>query len=448
MSKIKDEHKILVVDDNKDTLELISRNLKSRNYIVFTADNVHRAIEILEKETIELVITDMKMPEIGGLDLTRHVRDNHPDTEVIMITGYPSIDGAVEAVKIGAKEYITKPFTDEELFAAVEKILTELKMRRIKSDAGEKYAHYRDIIGESTAMQRVYNMIKKASLTNVTVLITGESGTGKEMTARGIHYGSHRSSHRFVPVNCGAIPEELLESELFGYVKGAFTGANETRAGFFQTADGGTIFLDEITEMSLSMQVKLLRVLQDKQVYMIGARKPQQIDVRIIAATNKDLNKMIEKNMFREDLFFRLNVFNIELPALRERDNDIIILLKHFTSKFAEEMGKEVPKYSTEALKALKQYPWPGNVRELENIVQRLIVMNENRKIEITDLPSIMRYTVVNGQGKLKKTLNEVETEHIQRVLEGTKWNKTKAAEILGIDRKTLRDKIKKFKIR
>lgn len=448
MSRRKTEHKILVVDDNEDTLELISRNLKSRNYTVFTANNVHSAIEFLENDTIELVITDMKMPEVGGLDLTRHIRDNHPDTEVIMITGYPSIDGAVEAVKIGAREYITKPFTDEELFAAVEKILTEVKMKRIKGDSEEEYAHYRDIIGDSGAMQKAYKMINKASGTNVTVLITGESGTGKEITARAIHYSSNRSSHRFVPVNCGGIPEELLESELFGYVKGAFTGANETRAGFFQTADGGTIFLDEITEMSLSMQVKLLRVLQDKQVYMIGARKPQHVDVRIIAATNKDLGKMIEKNLFREDLFFRLNVFNIELPALRDRGDDIIILIKHFTKKFADEMGKDIPSYSTESLKALKQYPWPGNVRELENIVQRLIVMNENKKIEITDLPSIMRYTAVNGKSKFNRTMKEMEIEHIKRVLEGTKWNKTKAAQILDIDRKTLREKIKKYKIR
>ncbi len=444
----RDEHTILVVDDNEDTLELISRNLKSRNYTIFTSSNVRNAIEILESYPIELVITDMKMPEIDGLELTRHIRENYSNIEVIMITGYPSIDGAVEAVKIGATEYITKPFTDEELFIAVDKNLMEIDMRRLKETAAEKKGSFMDIIGDSSAMHHIYKMIKKAWTTSVTVLISGESGTGKEMTARAIHYGSTRSSSRFVPVNCGGIPGELLESELFGYVKGAFTGANETRAGFFQTADGGTIFLDEITEMPMSMQVKLLRVLQDKQVYMIGARKPQQIDVRIIAATNKNIENMIKKNIFREDLFFRLNVFNIELPPLRDRDEDIIMLTHSFTHKYSKEMGKDVPEYTKQALKVLKNYAWPGNVRELENIIQRLIVMNEGSIIDIPDLPSMMRFSAINGNGKITRSLTEIEAEHIKKVLCSVKWNKTKAAQILDIDRKTLRDKIRKYNIK
>lgn len=438
----KSDNRILIVDDNHDTLELISRNLKSRNYMVFTADNVNTAIDRLQSGDIDLVITDMKMPEIGGLDLTRHVREHFPETEVIMITGYPSIDGAVEAVKIGAKEYITKPFTEEELFAAVEKILTDLRIKKMKRPEEENEMPFEELLGKSKVMRKVGQMILKASSTIATVLIHGESGTGKEVVARAIHYNSPRSSYRFVPVNCGGIPEELLESELFGYLKGSFTGASETRAGFFQTADGGTIFLDEITEMSMSMQVKLLRVLQDKQAYMIGARKPQHINVRIIAATNKDIETMIRKNLFREDLYFRLNVMNIELPPLRERNDDIFILIRKFTEKYAEEMGKDIPEYSTKALKVLKNYYWPGNVRELENIIQRLIVMNEKKKIDIADLPSIMKYSAVNSRGGINRTLKEVELNHIKKVLDSVDWNKTRAAEILDIDRKTLRKKI------
>jgi len=438
----KSDNRILIVDDNHDTLELISRNLKSRNYTIFTADNVNTAIDRLQSGDIDLVITDMKMPEIGGLDLTRHVREHFPETEVIMITGYPSIDGAVEAVKIGAKEYITKPFTEEELFAAVEKVLTDLRIKKMKRPEEENEMPFEELLGKSKVMRKVGQMILKASSTIATVLIHGESGTGKEVVARAIHYNSPRSSHRFVPVNCGGIPEELLESELFGYLKGSFTGASETRAGFFQTADGGTIFLDEITEMSMSMQVKLLRVLQDKQAYMIGARKPQHINVRIIAATNKDIETMIRKNLFREDLYFRLNVMNIELPPLRERNDDIFILIRKFTEKYAEEMGKDIPEYSTKALKVLKNYYWPGNVRELENIIQRLIVMSEKEKIDIADLPSIMKYSAVNSKGGINRTLKEVELNHIKKVLDSVDWNKTRAAEILDIDRKTLRKKI------
>lgn len=443
----KSDNRILIVDDNHDTLELISRNLKSRNYTVFTADNVNTAIDRLQSGDIDLVITDMKMPGIGGLDLTRHVREHFPETEVIMITGYPSIDGAVEAVKIGAKEYITKPFTEEELFAAVEKVLTDLRIKKMKRPEEENEMPFEELLGKSKVMRKIGQMILKASSTIATVLIHGESGTGKEVVARAIHYNSPRSSHRFVPVNCGGIPEELLESELFGYLKGSFTGASETRAGFFQTADGGTIFLDEITEMSMSMQVKMLRVLQDKQAYMIGARKPQHINVRIIAATNKDIEAMIRKNLFREDLYFRLNVMNIELPPLRERGDDIIILIRKFSEKYAEEMGKGIPEFSTKALKVLKNYYWPGNVRELENIIQRLIVMNEKRRIDIADLPSIMKYSAVNSRGGINRTLKEVELSHIKKVLDSVDWNKTRAADILGIDRKTLRKKIKENNI-
>jgi DNA-binding NtrC family response regulator len=293
-------------------------------------------------------------------------------------------------------------------------------------------------------MKKVYRAISKASQTSATVLISGESGTGKELAARAIHYSSRRGSSQFVPVNCGGIPEGLLESELFGYVKGAFTGAVETRSGFFQTADGGTIFLDEISEMSIAMQVKLLRVLQDKQVYMVGSNRPQKADLRILAATNKDLVNLVEKGLFRNDLYYRLNVINIQMPPLRDRDDDILLLINHFTQKYCMELDKKVPHFSKNALKILQNYYWPGNVRELENIIQRLVIMVESEVIDVPDLPSLMRFSTLKGF-KLNQTLEEMEYQYITNVLQSVKGNKSKASEILGIDRKTLREKIRKF---
>jgi len=278
-----------------------------------------------------------------------------------------------------------------------------------------------------------------------TVLISGESGTGKELVARAIHYSSDRSSASFVPVNCGGIPEGLLESELFGYVKGAFTGAMESRAGFFQTADGGTIFLDEISETSLNMQVKLLRVLQDKNVYMVGSNRPRQVDVRILASTNKPLLSLIKKGIFREDLYFRLNVISIELPPLRQRGDDIVLLIHHFARKFSEELAKPTPHFSDKALKVLKnEYHWPGNVRELENVINRLVVMTDGDCIEVSDLPSLMRFSALR-EPDLNRPLAQVEAEYISNVLASVGGNKTKAAQILGIDRKTLREKLNKI---
>lgn len=441
----KKEH-ILVVDDSLDTLELLQRNLESKAYQVFTAPGAIEAIKILESTPMDLVITDLKMPKVNGLSLVRHIQENFKDTEVMMITGYPSIEGAVEAVKTGAEEYLAKPFTDEELFSAVKRVLDKLHMRRAAHIRLHKPPPARHgLIGESEAMHKVLNDIEKAASSSATILITGESGTGKELVARAIHYNSPRASAPFVPINCGGIPEALLESELFGYVKGAFTGATETRAGFFQTAEGGTIFLDEISETSLSMQVKLLRVLQDKEVYMVGIRHPQKADVRIIAATNKDLLSRIKKGDFREDLFYRLNVITIDIPPLRERGEDILLLVQHFTTKFAIEFGKPLPRFSESALQVLKSYFWPGNVRELENIVQRLVIMIEGNIIDIPDFPSLMRFSALKGIGP-NRTLAAVEAEYIISVLASVNDNKTRAAEILGIDRKTLREKLKKMK--
>ncbi len=435
--------RILVVDDQRTTLEVLERNLGSEGYTVFTASAVWQALQLLETTAVDLVITDLKMPGSSGLELVRHVRENLPDTEVVMITGYPSIEGAVEAVRSGAEDYLTKPFTDEELFDAVRRALGKLHTRRhAQTSAGSPPSHL-GLVGESPAMQTVYRALTRAAETAATVLITGESGTGKELVARAIHYQGARAAAPFVPVNCGGIPENLLESELFGYMKGAFTGAVSSRAGFFQTADGGTIFLDEIAETSTAMQVKLLRVLQDHEVVMVGANRARQVDVRVLAATNKDLAILVGKGMFREDLYFRLNVLTITLPPLRDRGDDVLLLSRQFLRKFAAEYGRSELVFTDRALQALCSYNWPGNVRELENLVQRLVVMSESERIDVSDLPSHMRFSA-GRNGGLHRTLAEVEAEHIRNVLASVGGNKSEAARILGIDRKTLRTKLER----
>lgn len=444
MSSSPKKDRILIVDDSSTTLEVLQRNLTAAGYRVFTAPGVAEAIEILEGTALDLVITDLKMPEVSGLDLVRHVRENFEDTEVMMITGYPSVQGAVNAIKTGAEEFIAKPFTDEELLSAVQRALDKLKVRKSGHTALEQVipAH-KGFIADSRVMHKVFVAIGKAALTSATVLISGESGTGKELAARAIHYGSARSSAPFVPVNCGGIPEALLESELFGHVKGAFTGAAESRAGFFHAADGGTIFLDEVSDMSPAMQVKLLRVLQDKKICMVGSNRARKVDVRILAATNKNLHSLAKKGLFREDLFYRLNVITIFMPPLRERGDDILLLARHFATKFAAGLGKSPPHFSDKALQSLRNYDWPGNVRELENVIQRLVVMTDGDLIEVPDLPSLMRFSALR-KGGFSRTLAEVEAEYISNVLAGVDGNKTRAAEILGLDRKTLRQKLKR----
>jgi len=444
MSSSPGKERILIVDDSANTLEVLRRNLTAAGYQVFTAPGVSEAIEILEQTRLDLIITDLKMPNIGGMDLVRHIRENFKGTEVMMITGYPSIEGAVEAIKTGAEEFLAKPFTDTELLSAVQRVLDKAKFRKSGLTKADKAVPaQKGLIGSSEGMWKVFIAISKASSASATVLITGESGTGKELAARAIHYSSVRSSAPFVPINCGGIPEGLLESELFGHVKGAFTGATESRAGFFHAADGGTIFLDEISDMSLAMQVKLLRVLQDKEVCMVGSNRTRKVDVRILAATNKDLQGLVKKGLFREDLFYRLNVITIIIPPLRERGDDILLLAHHFLTQFAAESGKATTRFSDEALQSLRSYNWPGNVRELENVIQRLVVMTDGDVIEVPDLPSLMRFSALRKTG-FTRTLAEVESEYITNVLASVDGNKTRAAEILGIDRKTLREKLKR----
>jgi len=444
MSRVLERERILVVDDSPSTVEVITRNLNSRGFVVLTATNVREAMDVLSVSNIDLVITDLKMPGASGMDLVRHVRQNHADTEVMMITGYATVEGAVDAVKSGAQEYISKPFTDEELFEAVDRALESLNIHhaaRSRTMSTPRSPH--GIIGESGAMQAVYRAISKAARSAATALVAGESGTGKELVARAIHYTGPRASAPFVAVNCGGIPEGLLESELFGHVKGSFTGASETRAGFFQTADGGTIFLDEIGEMSMAMQVKLLRVLQEQDVYMVGSTRAHKVDVRIIAATNKDLLVMVEKGLFREDLYYRLNVIAIDLPPLRERGDDILLLINHFLEKYSRQADRPAPVFTERALQTLRRHNWPGNVRALENVVHRMIVMTDDDEIDAPDLPPLLRETFTRDVG-FDRPLAEVEAEYIRNVLSSVGGNKTRAAEILEIDRKTLREKLKK----
>jgi len=440
--KLENRFKILAVDDSLDTLEVIQRNLTLEGYKVFTVSSVNEAVNILETHSIDLVITDLKMPIVGGLDLIRHVRENLRDVEIMMITGYPSIEGAVEAVKSGAEEYLVKPFTDKELLSAVQRMLEKLVRRRTTQSKNPLNNSF-GIIGDSKEMQDVFKQMKKAASTDVTIVISGESGTGKEIVARAVHYNSDRSSAPFVPVNCNAIPNNLLESELFGHVKGAFTGAKGSRAGLFQVADGGTIFLDEIGDASQSMQGKLLRVIQNKEIYMVGSSCTRKVNTRIIAATNKDLLSLMKKGIFREDLYYRINVINIHLPALRKRGNDILLLINYFLEKFSKEMNCPMLNFSDDALRALVNYQWPGNVRELENLIQRLVIITDSDFIHVTDLPALMKF-YVNQKKDVNRTLADVEIEHIRHVLASVNGNKTKAAKVLDINRKTLGEKLKK----
>lgn len=437
----KDKINVLVADDSPETIELIRRNLETLGYTIYSASQVQSAVRLLGQLDIDLVITDLKMPGENGIELVRHVAENFKSVGVLVITGFPSIQGAVESIKVGAEEYLVKPFTDDELFRSVERVLS--KTARQKKESLKPVNQNFGIIGESAEMRKVFSVINKAKTSNATVLITGESGTGKELVARALHYGGHASTAPFVPVNCGGIPDSLLESELFGYVKGAFTGATETRAGFFQTADGGTIFLDEISNTSLAMQAKLLRVLQDKEFYMVGSKKSYRANVRIVAATNVDLMQLVKKGLFREDLYYRLNIITIDLPPLRERDTDVSLLLDFFLARFVRETGKNAMKFSPRARTALMTYDWPGNVRELQNLVHRLVIMADDNTIDVTDLPDNFRFSAKRSKN-LNRPLADVEMEYIMDVLAANKNNISQTALILGIDRKTLREKIKK----
>ncbi|WP_276166123.1 sigma-54-dependent transcriptional regulator [Zobellia alginiliquefaciens] len=434
---------ILLVDDDINILELLQRHLQSMNYHTYKAVSVKEALYILKDTFIDLLITDIQMPEVDGLQLLKFSDEHYPEIPKLVITGYPSVDGALEVIKSGAIDYLTKPFTKEELRLAVEKAFAHGESRkniRPKKANGNRAVHS-EMIGESAAFQEITDVIERVKDNKATVLIQGESGTGKELVARAIHYSGKFSRAPFVAVNCGAIPENLLESELFGYVKGAFTGANDNRSGFFQAAEGGTLFLDEIGTAPLTVQTKLLRALQEKEITKVGSRKNEKIDIRIIAATNADLQNDIQEKRFREDLYYRLTVVEINVPPLRNRKSDIPLLVDKFLLKYGVEYKDRLLKISPDALEILKRYNWPGNIRELENVVQRAVIMCDGA-IGVKDLPEALKYQIDFPEENYKP-LREMEKEYVQRVLLHTQGNKTKAAEILQIDRKTLREKIK-----
>jgi DNA-binding NtrC family response regulator len=433
---------ILLVDDDIDILELLQRHLRSMDYHSYKAVSVKEALFILKDTAIDLLITDIQMPEVDGLQLLKYADEHYPEMPKLVVTGYPSVDGALETFKSGATDYLTKPFTKEELRRSVQKAFEKGGKRKISGDNGQavKSNRYGDMIGASKAFHKVTDVIERVKDNKATVLLKGESGTGKELVARAIHYSGKFSRAPFVAVNCAAIPENLQEAEFFGYLKGAFTGADENRNGFFQAAEGGTLFLDEIGTASLAVQTKLLRALQEKEITRVGSRKVEKVDIRIIAATNADLLEGIKNKKFREDLYYRLTVVEIDVPPLRERKSDIPLLVDKFLQKYGVEYKDRLLRISHDALRILSNYNWPGNIRELENIVQRAVIMSDGQ-IEVKDLPQHLKHQI-NFPDTGFLPLREMEKEYVQKVLIHTQGNKTKAAEILQIDRKTLRDKL------
>lgn len=385
---------ILIVDDEKNYLFVLEDLLVDEGYQVITADAAMRAVEMLAHHDFDVVITDMKMPGMDGMALLEHVHHKYPDLPVIMMTAYGSVEKAVEAMRKGAFDYILKPFKNEELKLTIRKAVDHYalicKNRYLTKELQERY-QYSNIIGKSAPMQRIYQLIEKVAPTKATVLITGESGTGKELIARAIHFNSTRSEQPFVSVNCGALPETLLESELFGHERGAFSGAVSQRKGRFELANGGTLFLDEISEMSTSLQVKLLRILQEMEFERVGGSQTLKVDVRMVAASNRILKEEVAAGRFRADLFYRLNVVNIHLPPLRERTDDIPLLIKHFLSKYAQPEERSKISINPEALRCLLEYPWPGNVRELENVIERVVILCTAHEIDCRDLPPEIR---------------------------------------------------------
>jgi DNA-binding NtrC family response regulator len=439
--------KILIVDDDEGSRSSLGEAMTREGYVITLASSGEEAVELGQGQEFDVVIADLRMKGIDGLQVVRAFKNSRPETVLIIMTGFASMETVVDAISAGAYDYISKPFRLDQMRLKVRQSMDQAKLLRENRYLRERVED-RDvqnlIVGSSVKMVEVFKAMAKVASSEANVLIQGESGTGKELVARSIHRLGPRKDKPFQAVNCTSVTESLLESELFGYVKGAFTDARESRAGFFQTADGGTIFLDEIGETSIAMQVKLLRVLQDKEVRMVGDSRARKVDVRIIAATNKDLPSLIQSRVFREELYYRINVVTIEVPPLRARGGDIPLLVRHFAEKFAGELAKTVPRFSERAMEAMRNYAWPGNARELENVIQRIVVMNDEQVIEVPDLPSFARFSVLRTTG-VNRTLAEVEADHIRNVLANVDGNKTRAAEILGIDRKTLRKKIAQY---
>jgi two-component system, NtrC family, response regulator AtoC len=444
---------VLVVDDEAVVRNGIAQVLSGRNLEVRTATHGAEALEMMAAAPAEVVLLDIKMPGLDGKDVLKTIRREYPATQVIMITGYPDVEGAVECMKQGAMDYLTKPFRIDELETVVKKALDSGREGPGASPAAEEGAEepgIASIIGHSPAMQQVFAKIRRAAPSDSTVLLTGESGTGKELVARAIHELSPRADKEFVPVDCSALVETLLESELFGHVKGSFTGAHQTKHGLFELADHGTFFFDEITNLSLNIQAKLLRVIQEREFMKVGSQRRTKLDIRIIASSNRVLAEAIKEGSFREDLYYRLSVIPIHLPPLRERTGDIALLAEHFLNKYSQKANRQPKEISSRAMKMLCAYSWPGNVRELEHTMERIIILEDGDVILPEHLPSFIsqrrgEFQVFSDEDH---TLEELEKRYIQFILRRTKGKRQEAARILGINRKTLGQRIKKFNLR
>lgn len=452
--------RILVVDDEEVNREFLLQVLAGQSFDVTTAPDGPEALEHVKEEFFHVVLSDLKMPQMNGLDLLRKIKEISPPTVGIIFTGYASIETAVEAIKAGAYDYITKPFRVKEVEMVLQRALEFQRLNyeniNLRKQLKAKYK-FENIISSHDKMQTIFELVEKVSDSDSTILIYGESGTGKELIARAIHYNSYRQHKPLVPINCGAIPGDLLESELFGYEKGAFTGATSSRIGRFELANGGTIFLDEIGEMSPALQVKLLRVLQEREFERVGGSRTIKVDVRIIAATNKNLEAMVTENQFREDLYYRLNVIPIHLPPLRERRSDIPLLVASFIERFNAEKKRQIEGISPEATEMLMRHSWPGNVRELENLVERITILKGAGMIAPADLPDNLSHTRQNGiipdvdipnDGlDFDNVVQAFERQLLSKALQRTRGVKSKAAQLLQMNRTTLVEKVKKLRL-
>jgi two-component system response regulator HydG len=441
--KLSAQGKLLIVDDELSVRDSLAKWFHEEGYEVGTAENANEALTRMAESRWDAALVDIKMRGTDGIELQRRMHEINPELVVIMMTGYASVETAVTALKNGAYDYVTKPLDPDEIAHLVKKALAHKRTEQenvLLRETVAEVARPEEIVGQSAAMAKVFDAIETVGPTDATVLITGESGTGKELVARAIHQASPRRFHPLVVIHCGALTETLLESELFGHEKGAFTGAQYRKKGKFEIAEGGTVFLDEIGDISLKTQTDLLRVLQEHEIVRVGSNQPIKVDFRCVAATNRDLEKLIEEGKFRPDLFYRLNVFRIELPALRDRRDDIPALVNHFVRKFSLQMNKKINRVSPSAMDLLQQQPWSGNIRELENAVERAMVVAQEPEIREQDF--VFKSMVPNGG---PKSLDEMEKAHILRVLGSCNWNQTRAAEILDIDRVTLHHKLKKY---
>ena len=448
--------RILVVDDDRAMCQLLIDLLREDGYEADVAYDGESALEKCRTTRFDLAITDLMMPKMRGIELVQRLREIDASALVLLITAFGTIENAVEAMRAGAFHYVTKPFHNDEILIQVKRALEqktlqeELKRLRTEVQARNRF---QNIIGQSSAMQMVFETIAQVSDLPANVLIEGESGTGKELIARAIHCNSSRATGPFIPVNCAAIPETLLESELFGYVRGAFTDARRDRPGLFREASGGILFLDEISEIPITLQAKLLRVLEDKEVRPLGANQSEKVDTRVLSASNRFLDELVRNGKFRQDLYYRLNVIRIELPTLRHRSEDIPLLVKHFIEKFADSAKRNVEGIQDEALAALRSYDWPGNIRELEHTIERAVLLGKGALIGVEDLPAHLvargESAIVLAQALARQfTLRDLEREYIGKVLETTHGNKTEAARILGVDRTTLYRKLEEYKFK